>query len=70
MLGTPQQLGCSSVDDCVIAGLTCEQVGGVGRCVELCSSDAYCTGVVNSPGTRCIGETDEEDLYCVEDLDP
>jgi hypothetical protein len=57
--------GCSSNQDCVIDGLTCETIDGEDRCVEVCEDDVDCTATANMPGTKCIGTTVK---YCAEDI--
>lgn len=59
--------GCSQDEDCVVYGLTCEDVGGIGRCVQLCQNDNDCL-IAGDPGTKCIGSTDDLGNYCVEDV--
>jgi hypothetical protein len=71
MSGTCVQAACSVDEDCVIAGLECESVGGVNRCVATCPSvnqagDDHCRDVQIMPGTKCIQSGSVR--YCAEDI--
>ena len=61
--------GCLEDDDCIVEGLECRTVNGLGRCVAPCANTAECIEDDHMDGTKCIG-VGETTGFCLEDLSP
>ena len=61
--------GCTVDSHCanLVPGLECMQVDGVGHCVAPCVNDDDCTTDQIMDATKCIGESDLGEDFCLEE---